>query len=146
MAKNRRFKHGEYVGGTESPEHYVWRSMFRRSKHPNGHYYSDVTVCERWKSFSAFLEDMGRRPSPLHSIDRIDNNGNYEPENCRWATRSEQQKNKRTTRRWLHNGKAGTLSEWAEHLGISRPLALDRWKRWGTFEKGKSWELLQRGE
>lgn len=60
-------------------------------------YYADrgITVCKRWDAYETFLADMGRRPSPDHSIDRINNDGNYEPSNCRWATRSEQQRNKR---------------------------------------------------
>lgn len=139
-----RKKHGEYVGGVESPEHYIWRGMLRR-RHGNGsRYYTKVEVCERWGNFESFLQDMGRRPSPSHSLDRIDPNGGYEPSNCRWATRSEQQKNKRTTRRWEHNGIIGTLYEWASILGISPQLALWRIKNWGTFEKGKEWHLLQK--
>lgn len=77
-----------------SPTYKSWQAMKHRcSKREE---YSAVTVCERWlNSFDNFLADMGERPGRNYSIDRVDNAGNYEPGNCRWATRSEQQKNKR---------------------------------------------------
>jgi len=66
-------------------------------KHISWHYYGErgVTVCNRWRDFTVFLTDMGDRPSPHHSLDRIDNDGNYEPGNVRWATRIQQGKNRR---------------------------------------------------
>jgi hypothetical protein len=142
-------KHGAYVGGKESPEHYVWRTMLARCNNPNSgswKYYGGkgIKVCLRWLDFINFLHDMGERPSSGHSLDRVDSNKDYSPENCRWATRSEQQKNKTSTK-WYSNGEfAGTLVECASYVGISKELAHWRWGRWGTFRKGEDWWQLQK--
>jgi hypothetical protein len=78
-----------------------------------------IRVCDRWlNSFEAFLADMGPAPSPEHSIDRINNDGNYEPGNCRWATRKEQWRNRSDNHRVAWNGEEKTIEEWAETLGI----------------------------
>lgn len=78
-----------------------------------------IRVCDRWReSFEAFLADMGQRPSPRHSIERRENNGHYEPGNCYWATRSEQSRNKRTTRFVTIDGVTKPLAEWAETHGL----------------------------
>jgi hypothetical protein len=96
-----RIRHGSTIRKQPSPEYVAWASMKQRCLNVNTSRYKDyggrgITICESWlKSFEAFLSDMGVKPSPDHSLDRIDNHGNYEASNCRWATRSQQQLNKR---------------------------------------------------
>jgi hypothetical protein len=99
------------------------RNRCGNPRHPSYPNYGGrgITVCDRWlASFEAFLQDLGPRPSSRHSLDRIDNDGNYEPGNCRWATTSLQNRNSRQNVRISYLGRTLTLCEWSALLGIPR--------------------------
>jgi hypothetical protein len=124
--------HGKsYLNGQKSPTYRVWIGMKARCFNPTTSHYEyyggrGIRVCERWLSFENFLTDMGERPHGK-MIDRYPNNdGNYEPGNCRWATRSENCRNKSDNRLITHQGQTKTMAEWVEITGLPRTTIKDR--------------------
>lgn len=128
-------------GGKTAAEYRAWSAIKARCHNPKSKDYSrygarGITVCARWRdSFENFLSDMGPRPSKGYSIDRIDNEGPYEPDNCRWATLHEQANNQRSN--WLvtHKGVTGTVAEWSRAAGIKYYTFWSRLKRGWSLER-----------
>lgn len=127
-------KHGK----SRSPEYMVWKDMIARCHKPklkNFKYYGGrgIKVCPRWTDFETFLSDMGFRPSPGHSIDRKDVNGDYEPSNCRWATRREQSINKRNTISVELDGRKLCLADWCRETNVSYSIARKHYVKTGSL-------------
>ncbi len=130
------------------PEFKAWDHMIQRCTNPNDPGYKHyggrgLTVCERWRHFRNFFGDMGPRPGnknptrrSRYSIERIDNNGNYEPGNCRWATQKQQMRNTRVNLELVtHDGKTMCLTDWAAETGIPYKRLYIRYTRLGwTFK------------
>lgn len=121
-----------------TPEYGHWRNMICRCEQPTTPAFEryggrGISICERWRgSFRNFYEDMGPRPSPRHSVDRINSDGNYEPGNCRWATKSQQSRNMRANRLVIVGGREITLAEAVEQSPVPYNTVLYRLKRgWG---------------
>lgn len=120
----------------------VWRAMLQRCR-PGGHPdYGGrgIRVCDHWKSYEAFLQDVGKRPSPEHSLDRIDNEGNYEPGNVRWATIKEQNRNTRSNRMLEYEGRTMPLAAWAEEVGLTYAQLRNRLKYGWTLGQALGFE------
>lgn len=134
--EQRRAKRKTDVG-SESTEYNTWEGMKARCLNPDSEAYADyggrgIAVCARWLSFENFLADMGKRPNG-RSLDRIDNNGNYEPGNCRWATRREQANNKRSNHLVSINGRSMSLMSSCRELGLSYIVTRRRLELFGIF-------------
>jgi hypothetical protein len=117
--------------------HRLWKSMLRRCRNPAYHQFRDyggrgIKVCDRWLEFANFYADMGE-PPPGTSLDRIRNNGNYTPDNCRWATPIEQNNNKRNSRLLTFLGKTQNLKQWSVEIGITPGGLIWRLNHW-SFE------------
>lgn len=138
--KETKTKHG-YKG---TITYHSWCSMKARcynKNHDRYHMYGGkgIVVCDRWmdkdNGFINFLTDMGERPSTEYSIERLDNSGNYEPENCKWATATEQTRNRKITIKLTYNGKTQTLMEWAQEVNIRYSTLRERYHYGWTAEQ-----------
>jgi hypothetical protein len=133
LAERNRRKNGPPL--KSHPEYWIWDSMRRRCLNPQDASYPGyggrgIGVCPSWaKSFEAFLADMGKRPSSSLTLERIDNDGNYEPGNCRWATRAEQSRNRRNNVFLEHNGRRMIAADWAKETGLSKSCIERRVRR-----------------
>ena len=118
----------------------AWKAMRTRCNNPNHKDYKHyggrgIKVCKRWDTFLNFFQDMNNPPSPKHTLDRIDNNGNYCKENCRWATRKEQALNRTTNHRLKYQGTTLTITEWAEKLKVDPSRLYKRAYRGGSVKE-----------
>lgn len=126
--------------GKKTKEYRTWTGIITRCYNINHHKYPSyggrgIVMCDRWRnSYENFLSDMGRAPSPKHSIDRPNVNGNYEPGNCRWATDAEQCENKQNSVKATINGETKIISQWARLYGISEFKCYSRIKKGWTPE------------
>lgn len=129
--------HGETDGGVLSPEYRSWHSMRTRCYDLNADQYESyggrgIQICQQWcDSLATFIDDMGRRPSLRHTLERIDNDGDYCPENCRWATKKEQARNRRSSRMITVGEKTQCAAAWAEESGIPYHTFMKRINSYG---------------
>ncbi len=123
LQRERTSKASITHGMSRSPIYFIWKSMRQRCLNPHDKYYKDyggrgIKVCERWSKFDNFLKDMGPRPEGKQ-LDRINNDGDYKPSNCRWATTKQQANNQRNCRQIKYKSRKITILELSEELGIS---------------------------
>lgn len=120
----RHYRHGYKTAGKYSSEYAIWSNMRTRCHSPTNPNYPKygargIKVCDTWRAdFLNFLNDMGRRPSLEYTLERKDNDGDYTPENCRWATHKEQARNRRSSRFLVIDDVSKTMAEWAEEAGV----------------------------
>ncbi len=131
-------KHGHWAGNRKSPTYTAWDSMIQRCCNPKSRAYPGyggrgIAVCDRWLKFEDFLADMGERPDEM-TIERVNNDKGYSPENCKWATRKEQSNNTRRNRHLSHCGLTLTVTQWADRLGVRAGTITTRLERGWPIE------------
>jgi hypothetical protein len=131
--------HGHTRGRRTPPEYQAWLSMRQRCNNPNRADYKHyggrgISICERWDSFENFLADLGIKPSPKHSIHRIDNDKGYSPDNCVWALPLVQANERRTNRRVAIGGVTRTVAEWARGLAFLLPPCMTAYSMDGRLK------------
>lgn len=136
---------------SDIPEYYVWSAMKNRCNNPNDKCYRHyggrgISVCKKWLKFECFIGDMGRRPGPKYTLERRNNNGNYEPSNCCWATIHQQRRNTRRTHWIIWKGKRMCLQDWCAISGIKNSTFIVRIKRGWSEEKALNTPLRIRGK
>lgn len=141
-AARRKTTHGATAGGKRCPEYMVWKGMIQRCTNPNRNSYKQyggrgIRVCAAWLSFPAFLKDVGPRHAGT-TLDRKDNDGNYEPGNVRWATRQMQARNTRRTRIVVYGGVPMSLAAACEISGVAYGMAVKRLRRGWPAERALS--------
>jgi hypothetical protein len=149
LSLNPNWRHGDTEDGKRTPEHAAWHTMKDRCYNSNDKSYKNyggrgIKVCDRWlHSYENFLEDMGRKPSPNHSLGRASNNGDYDPVNCRWETTKQQTRNRRNVKitmadareiRYLWTHTFLTLEEIARKFGVRRHVIANITRTKGTWK------------
>lgn len=148
--RKKKPKHGHCADYKSTQTYMIWSGMWARCSNPNGPGYRfygarGIRVCERWRKFENFLVDMGEKPADK-SLDRINNDGNYEPGNCRWATDIEQHRNRSDNVRVTFNGETHTIVEWEDRLGMKRGLLRDRIRKGWAAEKALTHPVMTKSE
>lgn len=132
-------KHGGYVNRKPTRTMRIWKNMIQRTCNPNCPMYTryggaGISVCETWQTFEGFVADMGEAPNNL-TLDRVDNNKGYSPDNCRWTTYAEQNRNKSNTKLLTLNGKTQVAADWIAELGLTDAQVYKRIKRGWSDEE-----------
>lgn len=142
--------HRRKHGLASTPTYRIWLSMRSRCSNPNSTAYSNyggrgIRVCERWKKFHHFVEDMGLRPDGC-DIDRIDNNGHYEPGNCRWVSREINLNNRRNNHNLTWQGQTLSIAAWSRKLGMNERTLTNRIRRGWSIEQAMTAPRHARGK